>query len=255
MLKASAFSLVTAISYGIGTNAFFSSEISQRALGFGLAAGFFEGLYFVTLAKALSRGNLGTTYAIMRAGAMLIVWILSLTILKEGMSAQTCVGALAVLIGVPLSQKDFRWKAFMQSIGGIFPWTSAFCIAGYHIMYSLALEDSAIMPPVLYSLSIGVAVVLLTGFVLLHRGARQKLFNSSGRIWTLAFLTGLGMSLSFILFLESLKTIGPGLGISLRNTSILFALVLGLWMGERLTRSQIAGVIILFFGSALLSLN
>src|SRR5512138_704059 len=127
----------------------------RGALLWGLAAGAFEAVYFVTLGEALARATYGAVYAIARGGALVVVWPVAATVLREPFGARSAAGAALVGVGVVLVAAAGRERA---SRGGIaFAVACAASIAGYHVCYGLALAAGAAPAP-LFALAFAVAL-------------------------------------------------------------------------------------------------
>jgi len=119
---------------------------TPAALRWALAAGVFEGLYFVTLAAALARADFGVVYTVARGGAMLVVWPTAALLLRESVSARGALGAS--LIGAGLALTTIRAAGRRVSGAGMaFAVACAGAIAGYHLCYDRALAAGAPPPP------------------------------------------------------------------------------------------------------------
>jgi uncharacterized membrane protein len=70
----------------------------------------------------------------------------------------------------------------------------------------------------------------------------------------LVTVTGAVCTLSFSLMLMALARSDAGAVLTLRNTSIAFAVGFGALQGERLERRQLLGVVLVVLGAALLGL-
>ena len=66
-------------------------------------------------------------------------------------------------------------------------------------------------------------------------------------------LAGVLSGVSFSLFLFGLPLVGAGYAITLRNTSVAWAQVIGFAMGEKVSGRQILSVILISIGAFLLS--
>ena len=73
------------------------------ALAFSVAAGVFEGGYFITLVMALSRAPLGLAYTLSRGGAILLVWPLSAWWLQEPVGFLAVIGSAVLAAGLLLA--------------------------------------------------------------------------------------------------------------------------------------------------------
>ena len=83
-----------------------------------------------------------------------------------------------------------------------------------------------------------------------RRGAFAALREQPFAIGLAGFLGATG----FLLFLAALAGVGAGVVATLRNTSILFAQMLGFFLGERPPRLALAGTIAVAAGAILLAL-
>ena len=220
---------------------------TSAALGWGVAAGVFEGVYFVTLAAALARADYGIVYTVARGGAMLLVWPLSALLLREPVTAPGALGACLVGVGLALTTAHPVVRSVSRS-GLAYAAACAGSVAGYHLCYDRALHAGA-HPTALFAVALAVALPMvlasLRGRVTLH----EVRFSARAALrWVVA---GLLCSASFLLFLTGLAAAGAGVALTLRNTSIVFAQGLSLALGERPTRMQVTGAVLVAAGAAL----
>lgn len=73
---------------------------STEALLWSLGSGVVEAAYFMTLARALSRAPLGSVYTVVRGGALVLVWPVSIIFFDERVTPLIALGTLLVLIGL-----------------------------------------------------------------------------------------------------------------------------------------------------------
>jgi len=214
----------------------------------GLGAGVCEGLYLFSLARSLRDAPLGLAYTVARGGALLVVWPVSVLWLGEALTPLTLAGALVLAAGLAVtglvrpsgpSARGVAWAA-----------ASAVCIAGYHVAYKQALGAGA-QPPALFALGLGVALPMLL-FMHGSREARGAVLRQVRRSPWLMLGTGMVSTLSFALLLTALASGGAGAVLTLRNTSIAFALGLAVLQGERPGRRQISGAVLVMAGAVLL---
>lgn len=213
-----------------------------RSLAWTALAGAFEGAYFIALARALASAPLGTAYAVMRGGATLLVWPLSILLLGERVTALGLGSVLLMGAGIALlGSGDLR-----RSPGAGLAWSfaGAACVAGYHLAYKQALALGALPLP-LFAASVGTASLLRLGLDALRPPPPGPRFAWGGAVP----LAVLGCTASFGLFLWALRLGGAGLTLSLRNTSLVFAQLLALGLGERPTARQWAAVGLLSLGA------
>lgn len=207
------------------------------ALGPAFAAGVFEGLYCIAMVKTFDATSLAKGYAILRGGAMVGVWSVALLTGLESPRPEAIGWSSLILAGIFVlggldagtSRRDSellglyaRFRMRLREV--IWPLLGAVFITGYHLSYGEALASGA-RPLSLFSVGLGVSQIFVwstTGKNLWSR-ARRVFWEQ----WALMLASSLAANLGFILFLYGLNGVGPGYGLSLRNTSILFSLILG----------------------------
>lgn len=211
-------------------------------------AGVLESGYLTALARALRRAPLGLVYTVSRGGALLVVWPASVLWLGEAVTPWTLVGAGTVALGLVVMNLSRAEGPVAQGV--LWALAGAVCIAGYNLAYKRALEEGA-QPPALFTLSLGFSLGLM---LLSRRGAEpwRALRKQVVARPVLLVVTGLLCSLSFALLLVALAQGGAGALLTLRNTSIAFALALGALQGERLQGRQLAGAGMVLAGAVLL---
>ena len=215
----------------------------RPALVWGLAAGCFEGLYFLTLARALGGASLGWSYTWMRGGSILLVWPVSLLFLGEAIRPFPALAVLVVCLGLAFMgftprSGDRRSLAWAATVGS--------AIAGYTLCYKLSLGHGA-MPVPLFALSMAVSLPIQVAVRIL----RGTFHRTSGRAhpWGLMLAAGLLSTASFTLYLKALTLGGAGVMATLRNTSVVFAVLFSWALGERPSPRQWAGALLVAAGA------
>ncbi|MFS4458452.1 EamA family transporter [Bdellovibrio sp. HCB2-146] len=229
---------------------------SSTVVGIGILSGIFEGLYFITLGRALRESSLGQSYAIMRGGAMVFVWFISSFFLGETAKSYHYLGALIILGGIfvlntPGKRKTEGARKISPFGNNKWSYWSAVFIAGYHLCYHQALVREA-HPRSLFCIAMLVSLPFL--FWSLGRKPFARIIGTWNVSKWRAILTGLGATASFLIFLFGLQHSAPGFAISLRNSSIFFALIFSFFLRESLTRVQIIGAITVGVGTFVLSI-
>lgn len=217
---------------------------TTRAAVWSAIAGVFEGVYFFALGRALLLAPLGLVYTVSRGGALAIVWPVSVLLLSESLRVGGVVGTLILAVGLFVTSRD-EARAPVDRRGLMFAFATAASIAGYHLAYKYALLAGA-APAASSALSMSVGVVLN----LLVSGSRGM-----GRFLRrpAVLLAGALGCLSFLLFLIALSRGGAGATLTLRNTSIVFALLLARLIGERPPRLRWVGALLVSLGAVVLS--
>jgi len=240
--------VIAAVRWGAGDVPFATYE----GLGYTIVAGVFEAVYFATLARALERGKLGPVYTISRGGAVLVVWPLSVVLFDELVSWSSTTGSALVLGGLILSGLGVHGADRGGTGRSGIAWAAACAgsIAGYHLAYKAALQSGA-SPSASFAVSLGLSAVL--SIVRLGgegRAALVGLLRSRGvRIVVMGVICG-G---SFLLLMEALARGGSGYVLTLRNTSVLFAIGLACSIGERPAHAEVAGAALVAGGAVLMA--
>jgi uncharacterized membrane protein len=254
--------VVAGVRWGLGEVPF----ASLRGVGFTLLAGTLEAAYFATLARAMELGQLGMVYTISRGGAVLVVWPLSIALFAEAVTGLAIGGSALVVGGLALSGVGARrgrgTSGGRDGQHGAVSWAMACAvsIAGYHLAYEAALRE-AVNPSACFALSLGTSAVINA----VRMGAARRLGGRSDagrggivalvrRRWRRLTVIGLGCATSFLILMEALARGGPGYVLTLRNTSVLFAMAMAWRIGERPARAEIVGAALVAAGAALLAL-
>jgi drug/metabolite transporter (DMT)-like permease len=223
----------------------------QRGILFTVLAGLFEGGYFLCMAKSLKRAPLGVAYAIMRGGAMMVVWIISVCWLGEKLNSISFLGVALIGCGLyfvqPRTEKTPDLKA-----GILWSFAAAFFIAGYHLCYGFSIEAGASQVS-LFMGSMFVSLPILAVQARIGQFWSWPVPGTKQRI--ILVLTGVVSAVSFILFLYGLPKTGPGYAITLRNTSVGWAQVFAFMMGEKISKRQITAVGVILGGALLLGFS
>ncbi|MBK6514217.1 MAG: EamA family transporter [Polyangiaceae bacterium] len=218
-----------------------------------IGAGVLEAGYLITLARALSRAPFGAVYTIARGGALLVVWPISIALLGEALTAPRAAGTVLVLAGLAATSWKTRPASERASERSGLAWAAvcAVFIGAYHLAYKLALTEGGNAPAAdAISLSTAATLNLSIAGPAKLRAAVRALRAEPGRILT----GGVFANLSFLLFLFAMAQGGAGVLLTLRNTSILFALGFAFALGERPGRLGLVGVALVFAGAVLLAL-
>lgn len=223
-----------------------------KSVAFALLAGLLEAGYFVTLARALARAPLGSAYTVVRGGALVVVWPISILALGERLSVGAALGTALVLVGLALTGAGDRPREASGPKHASHRWAfvCALFVAGYHLAYKVALSAGG-APRGVVAISLGTAAfVAALGSGPARRAAVARAFAKEGPVIALA---GALATASFLVFLEAMARAGAGAVLTLRNTSILFAQALALVLGERPRHLVLAGAALVTAGAVLLA--
>lgn len=223
---------------------------SALTLAWTIAAGVLEWLYFTSLARALTRGSLGPVYTISRGGAILVVWPVSIAIFAEPLTLHSAFGSAIVLTGLALASLRTGDARSLHRDALAWAIACALSIAGYHLAYKAALRSGGSASAV-FAISLGVASLINLGRI--GTEGRRIVVSLVRRRLPRISLMGLVCSASFLILMEALAAGGAGYVLTLRNTSVLFAIPLAFAIGERPRRAEIAGAILVAAGAIMMA--
>lgn len=238
--------IVAGVRLGLGQVAF----ATPIAVGWAVAAGVLEWLYFASLAKALDRGSLGPVYTISRGGAILLVWPISVAWFGEPLTILSTIGSAVVFGGLALASS--RTGDTRKTEGSALAWAiaCALSIAGYHLAYKGALRAGGGASAVF---TVGLAVASVINVIRIGREGRTVVATlMRTRLPRIVFM-GIVCGGSFLILMEALAAGGAGYVLTLRNTSVLFATGLAFAIGERPRRVEILGAACVAAGAVLMA--
>jgi phosphonate utilization associated putative membrane protein len=210
--------------------------------------------YYVTLAGAYKHGDLGMTYPIMRGSAPLLVALGSQLVLGERLSPLAWTGVLGVTCGVAMVGLAHPGEALHHRRALAFALTNAVVIMTYTF-----IDGSGVRTAVASGASALSYVLLLfvldglpyPALVVLRRDAagRRAILDYARRRWPLAALGGTASIGSYAIALWAMTRAPVAAVSALRETSVLFATLLGAWLlKERLGAQRLLGALVIVAG-------
>jgi phosphonate utilization associated putative membrane protein len=217
--------------------------------------------YYITLNGAYQHGDLGSTYPIMRGSAPLLVALGSSVVLGERLSAMAWLGIGAVTAGVLMVGLARPAEALHHRRAVGFALANAAVIAAYTLVdgSGVRITAQAGQAAVSYVLLLVVLDALpYPALVLLQRGAaaRPAMRAYARRRWPLAMLGGLASMGSYGIALWAMTRAPVAAVSALRETSVLFATVLSVWvLKERFGLQRAGGAVVIVLGVVALRLS
>jgi drug/metabolite transporter (DMT)-like permease len=212
-------------------------------------AGLFEAAYFVLLVLALERAPLAVAYTVSRGVAILAVWPISIALLGEGVSALSMGGTALLCLGLACNSLS---RGAGPPRGLTLACLCGLAIAGYHLCYKQALAAGG-EPAAVFAVSLALACPL--NLARLGRAGLGRLGPHLRARPLLVLGMGAITATSFLVFLVALARGGAGFVLTLRNTSIVFAALIGWMLGERPTRPQLIGAALVASGAMLVGVS
>ncbi len=195
------------------------------ALPFILASAVLQFVYFRLVAVAYTLGDIGLVYPLMRGVAPLLVAASSSFILGEHLSPMALTGIFVICAGI-------MTLAFEARHGGrtatIFALLNAVVIASYTFVDGVGAREAG--NAISYTLWMSLLPpVLLFSHAIYMRGGRAVITHVRGNWWR-GILGGGGSILSYGLALWAMTKAPVAIVAALRETSILFAIVISVFI-------------------------
>lgn len=207
--------------------------------------------YYIALAGALKHGELGLAYPLMRGTAPLLVALGSYFMLGEAISAMGWLGILMISGGVLMLGMSAGLLRHRKAV--VFALSNAVLIALYTVVDARGARESSDVAQyiaLLFALD-GWAFALL---VFIQR--KGQVWHYARQRWPLATAGALASLGSYAIALWAMTVAPVALVAALRETSVLFAVILGAWLlKERWTRWRILGAISIVAGVMALRLG
>jgi drug/metabolite transporter (DMT)-like permease len=234
-----------------------------------LASVLIHGVYFTLVALAYRGSELGVAYPLMRGSAPALTAVFGVLLLGETLNMSAITGVALVCAGV-LSMGVAAWRNGASAQSSQRPSVQGFTIMvallNAVVIASYTLVDGAGVRvagnPWSYTLYLFIGTALLMGLMALVRGRWQAraLNNTVTRMsrregLRLAAWGGAGTLGAYGLVLWAFAQAPVALVAALRETSIVFALLLGaVFLKERLTRPKLIAVALIATGAVCLKL-
>jgi phosphonate utilization associated putative membrane protein len=213
--------------------------------------------YYIALVEAYRHGDLGLTYPIMRGFAPLLVALASSAFIGEIPSAASWLGIVGITLGVAMVGLAHPGQALHHRKALLFAFANACMIATYTLVDGVGVRTNgdAMRYVLLLFVLDGFAYPLL---VWMRRDANQRsaLMEYARRRWPVSLLGGGASIGSYAIALWAMTRAPVASVAALRETSVLFAALLGTvllkekfgWQRATGTGVIVAGVMALRFG-------
>lgn len=215
-----------------------------------ITSGVLQIVYYPLIAKTYRQSDMSLAYPLMRGTAPLLVALSSAFLIAEAISWIAWVGIAAICFGIATMAAD----AHAHSKKGLYlVFVNALVIAAYTIIDGIGVRRSG--APLAYTLWI----FLLSGapFVLHAFLTRKKaLLDFTSRQWPIAIIGGGGTVVSYGLALWAMTKAPIAVVAALRETAILFGMVISAWLlHEQVRRTRLVAAGLIATGAILLRIS
>ncbi len=209
--------------------------------------------YNTALAMSYHHGELTKVYPLLRGSAPLTTLILSLLFLNEAIDTSEIVGIVVLALGIMTLTLEGGWRVLVASPQAVgYAAITSLCITGYTLADGLGARVADSAPQYVAWLFV---LDMLPMLAITLAMKRQAFIAALATDWR-AGLTGGILSLAAYWIAIWAMTVAPiPLVAALRETSILFALFIGvLWLGEKVTPIRAISIVTVVAGLALMRL-
>lgn len=213
-----------------------------------LASGLIHMAYQLFLAYAYEQGDLSRVYPISRGTAPLLVAVVSLLLLSDPISGMEMAGIAVLGAGIALMARGVFTNSESRRLLP-YAFGAALATAGYTLADGLGARVAG--DPVQYvSWLMILSAVFYTPAAMALRG--RAVLRASVRDWGLGMVASAASFAAYAIAVWAMTVAPLALVAALRETSILFAMLLG-WLvfGDRMDRSKIAAAVLVVAGVVL----
>lgn len=248
---------ITLVVMGAGLPAipllFFFPMLPAAAWPYVIASTIIHVGYNTALAMSYHHGELTKVYPLLRGSAPLTTLVVSLLFLDEAVGDMEIVGIVVLALGIMTLTLEGGWRVLVASPQAVgYAAATSLCITAYTLADGLGarLADSA--PQYVAWLFVLDMLPIVAITLVIKREAFASALKTDWR----AGLAGGILSLAAYWIAIWAMTVAPiPLVAALRETSILFALVIGMiWLGEKVTPIRAASILMVLAGMAVMRL-
>ena len=187
--------------------------------------------YYIAVVGAYKHGDLGLTYPIMRGFAPLLVALASSAWIGEVLSPGAWLGIIGITVGVALVGLAHKGNTLHHGKALAFAFANAAIIAAYTLVDGLGVRASGDAARYVLLLFVfdGIPYALLVWLQRSREQRRQMLTYARTR-WPVALLGGAASLGSYAIALWAMTRAPVAAVAALRETSVLFAALLGTWL-------------------------
>lgn len=209
--------------------------------------------YNTFLALAYHHGELSRVYPLVRGSAPLLTLLVASTLLHEPVGFAAAAGILVLGLGIMALALEAGWRSLVASPRGLaYAAATSLCISAYTLSDGLGARAAGNAHSYVAWLFALECLPLLAAMLVLRRPA---LLAAARTDWQPALLGG-GLSVAAYWIAIWAMTVAPiPIVAALRETSIVFAVLIGMWLlGERMTRIRALSIATVLCGLLLMRL-
>lgn len=206
--------------------------------------------YYYMLGQAYRHGDLSVVYPIARGIVPALVALWALLLLGETLPAQAWVGIATIAAGIQLSS----WSALRHGVGRAalgFAVGTGLCISAYSVVDGIGVRLS--QNTLSYWAWGAFLHLFIAGFVAIRK--RSTLAGLKPKVWATGILGGLVSMAAYGLVLYAKNFAPLGAVSALRETSVIFAALIGfVFLGEGNWKRRLGAAALMAAGVALIGM-
>ena len=204
--------------------------------------------YYYMLGQAYRHGDLSVVYPIARGIVPALVSLWAMVLVGEVLPLQAWLGTAVIALGIQLSS----WKALRSGVGRAalgFAVGTGFCISIYSVVDGIGVRLSG--NTLSYWAWGAFLHIFIAGFVAIRK--RATLASLPPKVWALGLAGGLVSMTAYGLVLYAKNFAPLGAVSALRETSVIFAALIGfVFLGEGNWKRRLGAAILMAIGVALI---
>ncbi|MGI3183700.1 EamA family transporter [Nioella aestuarii] len=210
-----------------------------------LASGLIHMAYQLFLAFAYEQGDLSRVYPLARGAAPMMVLVVSVLFLSDPMGVMDYVGVLVLGLGIAFMARGVFTNGESRRLLP-FAFGSAMATAGYTLADGLGARVAG--DPLQYvGWLMMMSALFYTPAAIALRGA--EVIRASARDWVMGMIAAAASFAAYVIAVWAMTVAPLALVAALRETSILFAVLLGwLLFGDKMDRGKIVAAVLIVSG-------
>jgi drug/metabolite transporter (DMT)-like permease len=236
------------------------AEVPRAVWGLLATTGVSHGLYFYWMSRAYEEGDLSLVYPIARSTPAFLP-LVAVPLFGDPLSVGGAAGIAVVVAGIWLVHGGGLARARLAEPAARFAFLTLAATVAYSLLDAASMRrlaeaswTSPIPRAIVFSVLLSVANLLLFMPLVLRRRSLGALRAIASRELGRATLAAGVSFASYTLILAALQTAPVSYVVAVRQSSVLFAVVLGiLLLGERPGRARVVGAIFTVAGVALIA--
>ncbi len=224
------------------------SAISWHWIPYIIITAIIHALYLLLLGHSYSIGEMSLIYPMARGFGILVTVLIVLSVGMESISQQGFFGICMLAVGILLVAikriRDLEKRAAMKAALMV-----GLCVSGYSIVDKMSI---AYIPPVFYiSIMFTATTLLLAPFMIKRLGAQTLVVWQKHKLYSA--MIGFVSLFTYLMILFALQQSPTSYVVALREVSIVFGSILGMWvLKEESNKRKLIGIAVILLGAVII---